>query len=97
MDHIRVSDVPALLRATDGHIFSVEFVKRSTGECRIMQCRFGVTSYLQGGEQAYRPADHKLLCVFDVQKKAYRSIALEGLRTIHAGGKAFIVDHVDLV
>lgn len=94
MDSLNVTDVPAMLRATDGRIFSVEFVKRTTGEPRIMQCRFGVRSYLKGGEQAYNPTEHRLLCVFDMAKKAYRSIPLETLRTIHVNGKYYSVNHI---
>lgn len=60
-------------------IFSVRFVKRTNGEVRRMVCRFGVTSYLRGGGRAYEFEDYNLLCVFDIQKKEYRCINLEGL------------------
>lgn len=69
---------PAILKAGEnGRIFSVKFVKRTNNEIRTMNCRLGVTKHLKGGEQGYDPKDHNLITVWDLQKKAYRSINLE--------------------
>lgn len=39
-----------LKRIVGDKFFSVEFVKKTTGEIRRMTCRFGVTKYLHGGD-----------------------------------------------
>lgn len=70
-----------------GTIFAVTFVKRSTGEVREMQCRFGVKSHLQGGEAAYNPKDKDLLWVFSVDSDGYRSIPYEGIIRIVGMGR----------
>ncbi len=72
---------------TNGRIFGVEFVKRSTGELRRMNARLGVTKHLKGGTRAYDPAAHALLCVFDLQKGAYRSVALDALTRVCIDGE----------
>lgn len=51
-----------------------------------MTCRFGVTSYLRGGGRAYEFEAYNLLCVFDIRKKEYRCINLEGLIEAKVGG-----------
>lgn len=74
------------VEARKGRFFAVQFEKRTTGELRKMLCRTGVKAHLRGGPQAYDPAAKGLLCVWDVTKKAYRSIALEGLRRVFKDG-----------
>lgn len=73
----------------EGHIFTVRFVKRSTGEVRVMNCRKGVRKYLKGGPMAYNPDDKGLLWVFDVQHSAYRSIAIEGILSLTMDGVTY--------
>lgn len=73
--------------ASGGEIFTVEFVKRSTGEVRKMNARLGVTKHLKGGDLKYDPKEHALITVFDMQKKGYRSIATEGITKLTLGGE----------
>lgn len=91
----------------EGYFFSVHFIKRTTGELREMNCRFGVKSRLRGGQAAYNAKEKNLLCVFDPRaenKKEpkledgtyprtgdYRSIAVENLTYFRAHGVAFNV------
>jgi hypothetical protein len=77
----------------DGRFFSVTFVKRTTGEVRIMTCRQRVKKYLAGGECAYSFSDKGLVSVFDIQKMAYRSIPIDGIRTIRVNDEDLEVDH----
>ena len=73
----------------------VSFVKRSTGELRRMLCRTGVKKHKlnpdipAGPERVAFDTKHSMLTVFDMQKKAYRMISLEGVRSIKAGGKEY--------
>jgi len=76
--------------ASDGKIFQVEFIKRTTGELRKMRCRLGVKKYLKGGVKKYASKDKQLLTVFDMDAKGYRSIPVEGIRLLKVGGQSFI-------
>ena len=87
----------------DSQIFTVTFVKRTTGETRVMNCRKGVVKHLTGGGQKYNPAQKGLVSVYDVDlakklkkqgidgKKAYRSIALESIMRIKMKSKEYEV------
>lgn len=72
-----------------GKIFSVTFVKRTTGELRQMRCRMGVKKHLKGGSKAYDPKAKNLLSVFDMEAKGYRSIPVEAIRSLSIGGQTF--------
>lgn len=71
-----------------GKFFSVQFVKKN-GEIRKMLARLGVKKYLKGGQKGY---DYdNLLTVYDVKKKAYRTININTLMKIKANGKTIEV------
>ena len=76
-----VAELNKLRERNASEVFTVSFIKRSTGELRVMNCRFGVKKHLQGGELAYNPKEKNLLMVFDMQAKGYRSISLEGVES----------------
>ena len=63
-----------LISSSYAKIFSVSFIKKDGTE-RNMICRLGVQKYLTGGKNVNDPS--KYLTVFDMQKKAYRNVALE--------------------
>lgn len=76
----------AMLDSIDKNkVFSVTFIKKN-GEVRHMNCRFGVTKYLRGGESttAHIPS---IVTVFDMQKKQYRNINLETLKSVRYNGR----------
>lgn len=89
MTAMKKKSVAQLIRETGGRFFRVSFVKRTNGERREMLCRIGVTKHLRGGDRAYEPSEHNLATVFDVQKKAYRSIPLDGLISFRCGKVAW--------
>lgn len=70
----------------EGRIFSLVFVKRTTGEEREMVCRLGVTAHLKGGVKAYDAAAHNLITVFDMVKGGYRSIPVENVLRVKVSG-----------
>lgn len=76
--------------ASNGRIVGVEFIKRSDGTIRRMQCRLGVTSHLKGdlgSGPAYNAREHGLLTVFDMAPgKGYRSIPTEGITQVSVNG-----------
>ena len=63
-------------------VFSVIFVKRTTGEIRKMSCRKGVKKYLTGGELKYDLSQKNLVGVFDMNIREYRTIPLENIQQV---------------
>lgn len=80
-----------LINYRKGHFFSVSFVKRTTGELRIMNCRKGVRKFVKGVGAAYDFSEKALVSVWDAQKKEYRVINLETIREIRIDGERFEV------
>jgi len=81
----------AIQRITTGKFVSILFVKRTTGELRKMLCRTGVKKHLQGGTMKYNPREHGLLTVFDMIKREYRSVPVEGLQRVMVRGQWYQV------
>lgn len=78
-----------MAKVESGKIFGVSFIKRTTGELRTMSCRLGVKKFLHGGKMAYSPAEKKLLTVFSMSDKGYRSIPFEGIQSVSVGGQSY--------
>ena len=76
---------------SDGVIFTVEFIKRTTGKLRVMNCRGEVKKGVTGKGMAYDPNNHQLVSVYDMQAGGFRSISEEGIQVIRAGGQEYIV------
>jgi hypothetical protein len=72
-----------------GHIFAVEFVKRTDGAVREMLCRTGVTKGTHGGSMGYDPANHGLLSVYDMQRQGFRSIPVENVLHLSMNGQRY--------
>lgn len=79
-------------RAEDGRVFTVAFVKRTTGEERVMNCRTGVVKGTQGKSMGYDPAAKALLSVYDMQAKGFRMVNLEDLLWLRMGHQEFTWD-----
>lgn len=73
----------------NGHIFSVEFIKRGDGKPRLMVCRTGVTKDTHGGSMGYDPKNHGLLPVYDMQAKGFRSIPIGSITRVSMGGTKY--------
>ena len=66
-----------------GGIFTATFVKKD-GTIRKMVCRFGVKKHLRGGESTTAHIEN-LMCVFDMEKGAYRCINTDTLLSLKYG------------
>lgn len=66
-----------LQAGTNGKIFTVVFIKRTTGEVRTMTCRLGVHKYVKGIGLAYDPRAYNLLGVYDMQLAAHGKTPLD--------------------
>ncbi len=73
-----------------GKIFSVLFIKRTDGEPRLMVCRGRVKPPDSKRPKPYRASDYGLSVVYDVQKRQFRSIPLDTVVQIKAGGKVIL-------
>lgn len=71
--------------------FTVEFVKRSNGETRVMNCRKGVKKGIRGGGLSFNPVDKGLVGVFDIPKGQHRFVSLDEIKRVSIRGKRFIV------
>lgn len=85
-------------------IFSVGFIKRTTGEMRHMTAAFKVSKGVKGVGLRFNPNDRGLFTVHDMQlaskgtdpSKCKRMINLEGLRYIKFKGNIYQVgNHTD--
>ena len=92
----RIKEIASSIDHNENTIFSVVFIKRTTGEFRKMTCRRNVKKYLAGGKAAYNFKDHDLLPVFDINKQqeadhkgAYRSINLNALKELKLHGHVY--------
>jgi hypothetical protein len=91
----------------NGQIFTVEFIKRTTGELRRMNCRKGVRKGVNGEGRKFDPASRGLIGVYDMQIAArvamlqdagmpvkddgHRFISVEGIRSLACNGQRFEV------
>lgn len=83
-----------------GKVFSVKFVKRSTGEVRQMRCRLNVNKGVKGVGPNYNPSEHNLIRVYVMPgdegydpnnpSKNYRSIPVENIKEIRCGAKILL-------
>ena len=80
--------------AGNGKVFTVDFIKRSNGELRTMNARLARQTQTGkvGGELPYNATDNGLLPVYDMQKKAYRMIALESVTRVAGGGRVVTIE-----
>lgn len=69
-------------------IFTVDFIKRSTGQLRVMNCRLGVRPSREAkAPPRYDPNKYDLLNVYDLQIGEYRCVPLENVVEIRARGQ----------
>lgn len=89
--YITSGEIIPLLNTTKGKFFRVVFIKRTTGEVRTMIARMGVRKHLKGGSPAYDFKEKGLIPVYDVQKRGYRSIPIEGIKSLRVNGVDYTV------
>ncbi len=88
-------NIRAAIDKIGNKLFSVKFIKRSTGELREMVARRKVTKHLKGGQLNYNPKEHNLLTVFEFktvgsEKPAgYKCIPVENIKEIKLNGETF--------
>ena len=81
-----------LIRGSNGKIFNVTFIKRTTGEVRKMNARLGVSKYVTGEGLKFDPKKYALIPVFEMPKKQYRMINLDGINQLVLEGEKYEVE-----
>lgn len=97
--HIDVFDLVDSLKEAGGQMFTVTFTKRTTGEERTLQGRFGVKKDLKGGTMKYNPRDKGLFIMWiteesrrnDGKDQGYRAIPAQDISYLAAHGRKFVV------
>lgn len=85
IDLIRKAVKEIRSRAEDT-IFSCHFIKKDD-TLRKMVCRLGVKKGVKGVGMAYDPTEKGLLCVYDMQKLAFRMINLKTIKRLQIRGE----------
>jgi len=80
-----------LMERSRGRIFSVAFIKRTTGEYRKMTCRKSVKKGVNGKGLKFDPLKKSLMTVFDMNKAAWRSININTLQEIAINKERFVI------
>jgi len=88
---IHRQDLLGFLKATNGMLFGVVFVRRRDGAVRRMLCRTGVTKSVTGAGLRFEPADRDLFSVYDVRKRQHRFIPLENVLCLTYNKKKYRV------
>ena len=76
-----------------GTIFSACFIK-ANGEERIMNCRRGVKKDLKGVGPKFDYREKRILPVYDMNKKGYRSIKTDSLIWIKIAGHKYNIEQL---
>lgn len=77
---------PALRKIAGGTFFTAVNVKKSNGEVRTYNCRFGVTKGVTGQGMSYDPMDKNIMIVWDRKRKDFRAIKVDTLKEIRVRG-----------
>lgn len=78
-----------LKETSNKKVFSVTFVKRTTGQVRKMNAMRGVRKGVKGVGHSFNPSEKGLLCVYDMQIQDFRFVNLEDVISFKANRKSF--------
>ena len=84
--------IMAIIRSTEstGHIFGVEFIKRSDGTLRKMQARLGVKKGVTGKGLKFDPKAKGLIVAYEMPHGRFRMIPVENITHLSVDGLAVV-------
>jgi len=91
-NRLRRRNIYRWLMATNGRVFAVTFIKRSTGEEKTIRARVGVKTRRKGKGLRYNTRDKKLIVVYDMKERTYKSIPIDGIEAVCCRVKKYRVD-----
>jgi len=80
-------EITKMIQESHGKIFGVTFKKRTTGEIRNLNGRLKVRKYISGKGLAFEPNEKNLIVCYDLKKKGYRMIPIEGIISFRFQGQ----------
>ena len=89
---VRRRNIYRWLMATKGRVFAVTFIKRSTGKEKKIFARVGVKTRQKGKGLRYNSSDKKLIVVYDMKERKYKSIPIDGIEAVCCRGRRYRVD-----
>jgi len=91
-NQLKEAEIPSFLRhPANAKHFVVEFVKRSTGEIRVMNATTQYAEHLKGGELKYDIVEKGLLPVWDLDNQGFRSIPLDAVILIKVKNQKYTI------
>ncbi len=75
----------------NGHKFVTVQFRKLNGEWRTMNGRFKVTKHLRGGTNKVQAPWNTYKTIYDVQAKGYRTLNLDTITAVRAGGTDYFV------
>ena len=88
---ISIDNAKKMMEKSNGKIFTVCFIKKTDGTYREMNARIGVTKGVTGQGKKFNDADYGLLTVYDMQKRAFRSVSLRNIVALRTKGNQYKV------
>jgi len=76
---------------SNGHKFVTVQFRKKNGEWRTMNGRFKVTKHLRGGVNKVVAPWNAYKTIYDVQAKGYRTLNLDTVTCVRAGGVDYFV------
>ena len=80
-----------MIKDSEGKIFGVSFIKRTTGELRHMSARRGVRKGVNGEGLKYDPESKQLITVYDMNKEGHRMLNTETLYRLSLKGMNYSI------
>tara|TARA_R110000824_G_scaffold130041_1_gene291696 strand:- start:128 stop:463 length:336 start_codon:yes stop_codon:yes gene_type:complete len=92
MQTINRNKAKELIKESKGLIFSATFTKKD-GVNRLIQARTGKKYKSKTGKkQSYKPEDYNLIPLYDMKKKAFRTLNFNTLLTLSINKKKYLIE-----
>lgn len=79
----------SMIKNAGDKIFTVTYTKRTDNSKRVMNCRLGVSKKVSGKGMSFDPKSNDLIVVYDMQKRGYRMVSIEGILELKIAGNSF--------
>ena len=95
MDNTKVRSIGRLeaylqMRETKGRFFSVSTIKKDGSERKFL-ARLGVKKGVKGEGMKYRPLAKRLMTVYDMSVKDFRTVNLETMYQMTISGQQYVI------
>lgn len=81
------NQIGEIIRNNRSQIMTIEFIRKTDGKFRRMNCRLNVKKHLKGGKSTNKGPNR--IVVFDMHKQAYRTVIAERVISVTINGKTY--------